>query len=483
MGQNFDRDTFSEAERQQFNGRLQAQLAALEDAMQHPQCSADTVSLGAELEMYLVDDNLLPMPVNQEILNHMAHPQLQEELNRFNLEYNLSPVSATGTPFQAMQDELSPIMTRISDYAASINTQIVPIGILPTLKPIHLERRFMSDKPRYRALTRELRVLRGGPFAIHIRGEDYINMHSDEVTLEGANTSFQVHLRVPRQHFVAQYNAAQLVTPLALAVAGNSPLFLGKRLWQETRIALFKQSIDHRARGLSEWRHPARVCFGHGWMRHSPVEQFAESVNLYPPILPYLSSSDRDDFAELNLHHGTIWRWNRAIFDAQHGPHLRIEYRALPAGPTNIDMMANAAFIIGLTIALSQRIDAAIQALPFNYAEYNFYRAAQHGLDAELIWPQVGQHHPQTRKARDIVQTLLGDAADGLSSIGVVRSEVDRLMQVIEQRVANGQTGAQWQLRTLAGYNQTFDDEQSLKLMLTDYVRHCRSGEPVSTWR
>jgi hypothetical protein len=239
------------------------------------------------------------------------------------------------------------------------------VGILPTLNSSHLQRDFMTDLPRYRALTNELTALKVEPFLVHINGADSLKMCSDEVTLEGANTSFQIHLKVPADGFANLYNAAQLTNPLVLALAGNSPTFLGKKLWHETRIALFKQSIDNRIHALTKWRQPARVSFGHGWVRRSAWEIFAENVALYRPILPYVSPS-KVPFAELNLHHGTIWSWNRAVFEPKHGGHLRIEYRSLPAGPTVVDMMANAALSIGWNQAISHQIPKMHFKFPLN---------------------------------------------------------------------------------------------------------------------
>jgi hypothetical protein len=180
-----------------------------------------------------------------------------------------------------------------------------------------------------------------------------------------------------------------------LAVAGNSPTLLGHRLWEETRIALCKQSIDDRdGRGLR--RRLARVAFGTGWLRDGPLELFTDSVRLHQPLLPILSNQDplaggtqaqAPPLAELRLHQGTVWRWNRAIYDPALGWHLRIELRALPAGPTVTDMLANAAFLIGLSRWLAAQDQRWTYRLSFERAEHGFYRAAQHGLAAELTWP------------------------------------------------------------------------------------------------
>src|SRR5262249_5113520 len=265
--------------------------------------------------------------------------------------------------------------------------------ILPTLSQAHLDLDMVTDAARYRALDHALRRLRQGPFQIRIGGAEPLEVASEHVTLEGANTSFQVHLRVDPGEFTRTYNAVQLATAPVLAVAGNSPTFLGRRLWEETRIALFKQSVEDRASGGPR-RGPARAAFGTGWLRGGALELFTESVRRYEPLLPFVSHAPpgrgnpgAPGLDELRLHQGTVWRWNRAVYDPAAGGHLRIEMRALPAGPTVTDMLANAAFLIGLTLWLAAQDERWTYALPFERAGHGFYRAAQHGLAAELSWP------------------------------------------------------------------------------------------------
>jgi gamma-glutamyl:cysteine ligase YbdK (ATP-grasp superfamily) len=482
MGQFFQQESFSDNDHRIFRERLQRQLKDLRSLLIEPRFSQQACTIGAELEMYLIGDTGKPAPCNTQLMDLIKHPQLQEELNRFNLEFNLSPVAAAGNPFQNMETELTQMLDCLHSSAQQLGAKVVPIGILPTLKNEHLQRQFMTDLPRYRALTRQLSDLKGEPFSVDINGQDSLKTTCDEVTLEGANTSFQVHLKVPSDRFAAMFNAAQLITPLVLALAGNSPTFLGKKLWQETRIALFKQSIDNRIRTLTQWRQPARVSFGQGWLREGAWELFSESVALYPPILPFLF--DRQGaFDELCLHHGTVWSWNRAVFQPDPDAHLRIEYRTLPAGPTVVDMLANAALAIGWTVALADRIEDYLVKLPFQYAEYNFYRAAQQGLEAEILWPQPNQHQLTEMPAHQIIQSLLPLAAQGLAKIGVDNYEINRLIRVIEQRLETKQTGSRWQLNRLNKYLETHDNETALTLMLDDYIVNSREGHPVAQWQ
>ena len=317
------------------------------------------------------------------------------ELDRFNLELNASPARLAGFPFTALGRELTVLLDGVADTAGAFGGRPVLIGILPTLRRSDLGPEALTDLPRYSALNRRLRQVRHGPFRIRIAGIDSLELVSDDVSVEGANTSFQVHLRVNPAEFTRAYNAAQLAIAPVLAAAGNSPTFLGHRLWEETRIALCKQSIDDRdTRGPR--RRLARMAFGTGWLRDGPMELFAESVRLHEPLLPVLGAGDQQQggdrrqgppLHELRLHQGTVWRWNRAIYDPAAGGHLRIEMRGLPAGPTMIDMMANAAFLLGLSLWLAEQDPRWTYELSFERAEHNFYRAAQYGLAALLTWP------------------------------------------------------------------------------------------------
>jgi gamma-glutamyl:cysteine ligase YbdK (ATP-grasp superfamily) len=481
MGQFLDKDYFTKADFEAFRVRLHEQVEQLQHIINAPGFSEGEASLGAELELYIVDSEGLPSPKNMQLLDMLKHPLLTEELNKFNLEFNLSPVAAKGKPFSAMTNEVAPFLTSLKASAKSIDTQIAMLGILPTLTESHLQRDCMTDLPRYRALTNQLTTLKGEPFVVDINGVDSLKTHCNEVTLEGANTSFQVHLKVPAERFADLYNAVQLTNPLVLALAGNSPTFLGKELWHETRIALFKQSIDNRIHALTKWRQPARVSFGQGWVRQGAWELFAQSVALYQPILPYIAPTNAP-FAELNLHHGTVWSWNRAVFEPKHGGHLRIEYRSLPAGPTVIDMMANAALSVGLTQGLSHQIPSMLPKIPFEYAEYNFYRAAQDGLNANILWPSHRQNKLQERPISEVIKNLLPLAADGLVELGVDRDEIDTLLGVIEHRLSTRQTGSSWQIERLHKHQAKYDKAAALGHLLKDYMALSDSEEPVSRW-
>ena len=483
MGTEITREEFDERDYARFRERLERDLSALGRLLARPGFGAGPATVGAELELFLVDRAALPLPMNEAVRASAADPRITVELNRYNLELNSSPAALAGHPFAALASELDLLLARVGDAARARRGRIALIGILPTLSRAHLDGDVVTEAARYRALARGLRRLRQGPIQIRIVGDDPLELTSEQIALEGANTSFQVHLRVAPEDFTRTYNAVQLATAPALAVAGNSPTFLGHRLWEETRIALFKQSVEDRDSHQLR-RRPSRTTFGTGWLRDGALELFAESVRLHEPLLPYTTdgAGSMPGLNELRLHQGTVWRWNRAIYDPASGGHLRIEMRALPAGPTVTDMLANAAFLIGLTLWLAGQDQRWTYALPFERADHSFYRAAQYGLAAELSWPADRADQVRTLCAADLVTELLPAARQGLVGAGVAAAEADRLLGVIGARVTTGQTGAAWQRVTLAASERGRSREQALAVMLDQYLSFAATGQPVHTW-
>jgi gamma-glutamyl:cysteine ligase YbdK (ATP-grasp superfamily) len=481
MGEAVYKDSFTPEEFAEFSVRLEKQLAQLHELIHQPSFSQGAPSIGAELELYLVDDDYLPACVNEDLLRLANDPRLTPELNRYNLEFNASPVPTAGLSLTAIENELRDFLNTLQGHALSIGAHIIPIGILPTLQERHLSQEYMTDRPRYHALSSGLRRMRGNDFHIDINGIDHLSLHGEGVTVEGANTSLQVHLRVKADEFAQRFNAAQLTTPFTLAMGANSPLIAGMRLWQESRIALFKQSIDYRQQGSPDWRQPARVSYGHGWVREGAWELFAENIAVYPPIIPALSDEPEGSLAlpELCIHHGTVWPWNRAVYG---GDHLRIEFRTLPAGPTVIDMLANAALSIGWAAGLGDAVDQYISRLPFRFAEYNFYRAAQYGLDAKILWPRKHVGGVEERWIVDLIEEFLPRARTGLELLGIDEVDIARVWKVIEQRLETRVTGASWQLQEYDRYRDKCTMEEACGRMLADYVDRVMEGNPVASW-
>lgn len=494
MGLAITREHFDAADYGRFTERLDQSLEALARLLAAPGFGEHPPSLGAELEVSIVDPAGQALPINRTVLAERLDSQLQLELDRFNLEYNLNPVPSRGRPFRALETEMEGALADLNRSCALHQGRVAAIGILPTLQPAHLEASAMTDLPRYRALSAGLRRLRRDPFRIAISGRDpaeRLELDADDVTLEGATTSFQIHLRVAPQDFAATYNAAQLTTPLALAVCANSPVLLERRLWDETRVALFKQSVDSRPLENGRWRPAARVSFGHGWVRESAHELFAEAVALFPPLIPVLSEQDplrcldRGEvprLEELRLHQGTVWRWNRAIYDPADGGHLRVELRSLPSGPTPVDMMAGAAFHVGLARGLRDRIASMLPSFPFEYAHWNFYRAAQEGLDARLLWPGNTPPSPVEHSVRELILMMLPVAEEGLQQLGVDDQESARLLAIIRARVESGITPARWQRLCLDRFETNMERREALAAMLAVYLREADSKRPLHEW-
>src|SRR6266516_6635345 len=489
MGTDIDQEEFGERDYAHFRDRLGECLSVLGRLLERPGFGAGRATVGAELELFLVDGAARPLPRNQAIRAAVADPRVSDELNRFNLELNASPALLAGRPFSELGRELNQLLDRVAGAAGNYGGRLALIGILPTLSPADLGSGMMTDAPRYRALSNGLRRLRGDPFLIRIAGADPLELASEDVAVEGANTSFQVHLRVDPADFTRTYNAIQLATAPVLAVSGNSPTFLGHRLWEETRIALFKQSVDDRP-GHGPRRRLARTALGTGWLRGGALELFTESVRLHQPLLPVLGSRpsavgpgwQAPSLDELRSHQGTVWRWNRAIYDPASGGHLRIEMRALPAGPTVMDMVANAAFLIGLSLWLARQDQQWTYALPFARADHGFYRAAQHGLSARLSWPAGHRDQIRTFAAAKLVAELVPAARRGLLQAGVAAAEADGLRDVISVRAASGQPGAVWQRAMLAAARRRHDPGRALAVMLNHYLQYAETGLPVHTW-
>src|SRR6266568_2592968 len=470
MGTRVDQEDFDECDYRRFRQRLEESLSVLGQLLQQPGFGAGPATVGAELELFLIDRVGRPLPRNQAIRTLAADPRVTVELDRFNLELNASPVLLAGRPFAALGGELYLLLDQVAAMAAGHASRLALIGVLPTLRLEDLGPGMMTDAPRYRALSRGLRHLRQDPFRIRINGADPLDLSSAD--------------------FTRTYNAVQLATAPAVAVSGNSPTFLGHRLWQETRIALFKQAVDDRE-GRGPRRRPARTALGTGWLRGGALELFTESVRLHQPLLPVHGDPDppaggsgwqAPPLDELRLHHGTVWRWNRAIYDPASGGHLRIEMRALPAGPTVIDMLANAAFLIGLSLWLAGQDQQWTYALPFERADHGFYRAAQHGLAAQLSWPAWHRDQIRTLPAAKLVAELVPAARQGLLQAGVAPAEADSLLEVIYARAASGQTGAAWQRATLAAAERCHDRDRALAIMLDRYLQYADTGLPVHTW-
>ncbi|HEU0253477.1 MAG TPA: glutamate-cysteine ligase family protein, partial [Pyrinomonadaceae bacterium] len=379
-----------------FMKALLEDLRALEYLLDNDLIESGVRRIGAEQEMFLVDQNLRPAPLAVEVLQQANDPRLTTEIARFNLEANLTPLELKGSCFSQLEAEIDDVLRHARESAHHFGADVLLAGILPTLRKSDLTLDNLTPCQRYQQLNDSVTKLRGGPFSIHIKGLDELNLTHDNIMMESCNTSFQIHFQVSAKEFAPLYNVAQAITAPVLAAAVNSPLLFGHRLWQETRLALFQHSTDARSFTQQVRSHPTRVSFGDRWIQNSVLELFQEQIARYRaimineagenPIL-LLARGEIPALSALRMHNGTIWPWNRACYGVSHGvAHLRIENRVLPSGPTVRDEVANAAFFCGLMLSLPAEYGEIARLMSFDDAKTNFFAAARHGLDAQFKW-------------------------------------------------------------------------------------------------
>jgi hypothetical protein len=475
MGQEIPRIGFSEQDQQRFVEHLARETAQLESLALQGGLSDARFQAGYELEAWLLDHAGFPSPVNEEFLRRLDDPLVVPELSRFNVELNAPPLVMGAGVLRGMETSLAGTWQRCQEVAHGMDTVLAMVGILPNLRLADLGLDHMSAVNRFVALNREVQRQRGGqPIHIRIEGEESLELLRPDVMLEAATTSFQVHLQVPHVHVARHYNAALVCCGPLLAASVNSPLLFGRRLWQETRIPLFEQSVEVGGyAGLAD-ASVRRVTLGQGYVGGEVLALFRQNLDLYPVLLPIPQEGPAERYPHLRLHNGTIWRWVRPLvgFAEGAGCHVRLEQRVLPSGPSVPDMVANAAFYLGLCHALATGPEPPETRLGFAATRANFYAAARHGLEAELRWLD-GHLHPARTLILDVCLPL---AEQGLAAFGLEANEFGPHLEVLRQRVRSGQTGAVWQLRNLAR------EQGDAGRMMANYLENQRAGLPVHEW-
>ena len=488
MGEHNIEQHVDEKQSQIFMKALLEDLRALAFMLEDGRLESGVKRIGAEQEMFLIDRYLRPAPVSLEVLKHANDTRLTTEIARFNLEANLTPQKLENNCFSRMEQELVELIALARESATTQGADVLLSGILPTLQKSDLTLDNLTPVARYHELDRGVIRLRGGPLSIHIKGLDELHLTHDNIMMESCNTSFQVHFQTNSRDFANQYNIAQAITAPVLAVAVNSPLLFGQRLWQETRVALFQHSTDERSRPQLARNQPTRVSFGDRWLKNSVVELFHEQITRFRPIMitqpdenPFavLARSETPSLSALRLHNGTVWRWNRACYGITEGvPHLRIENRALPSGPTIVDEIANAAFFTGLMLALPEAYGEVARRMAFDDAKLNFFRAARHGLEAHFQWID-GQSYSASAL---ILDELLPLARQGLSSSEVASEEIDKYLGIIEERARSRQTGARWIMNSLAASGAPPSKDASRRRLTSEILANQKQGSPVHCW-
>ncbi|HEY9293222.1 MAG TPA: glutamate--cysteine ligase [Microlunatus sp.] len=486
MGDEVEAQRFTRADRTHYREKIDADLGVLARMLSEGAFETERPMSGLEIELNLIDDRFDPAMRNAEALSVIADPQFQTELGRFNLEINLPPRRLAGTGLDSFGRSIQAAIDGADQKISG--ARLVMIGILPTLRPEHAAREHLSANPRYAMLNEQVLQARGEDIKINIDGVEQLRLVTDSVMPEAACTSTQIHLQVDPESFASYWNAAQMIAGVQVAVGANSPFLFGRRLVDESRVPLFEQATDTRSDDLKTQGVRPRVWFGERWI-DSVYDLFEENSRYFAPLLPVISDEDPaavldageiPQLAELQLHNGTIYRWNRPVYDASgERPHLRVENRVLPAGPTVIDTLANVAFFSGLVRALAEAERPIWVDLGFETAARNFHTGVRDGIGARLAWPGMGE-----LPVRELVlRRLLPLAAEGLRSWAVEPATADRLLDVIERRCLAAVNGATWQTAAVAAREQAGEDRVSaLRGMLSDYRELMAAGDPVHTW-
>jgi len=490
MGDEVAGRSYSRADRRRYREKVRLDLDVFGRMLSQSVFDYERPLIGLEVELNLVDRHFQPRMTNAEVLERIADPAFQTEIGQYNIELNVDPRSLPGEAAIELEKDLRLSLNRAEKLANETGAHIVAIGILPTVMPEHLHAGAMSTKLRYKALNDAMVTARGEDMYIDIEGGsgEHLAMYADSIAPESACTSVQLHLQVAPREFAAYWNGAQALSGLQLAVGANSPYFCGKELWHETRTELFSQATDTRPVELRNQGVRPRVFFGERWIT-SVFDLFEENVRYFPALLPEttdedpvatLEAGEAPRLSELRLHNGTVYRWNRPIYDIADGrPHLRVENRVLPAGPTIIDTMANSAFYYGVLRRIVEQDRPIWTRMSFADAERNFHACARDGLAARVYWPGFGEVPADEL----VLRHLLPMARAGLAHWGVSSAVSDRYLGVIEDRCISGVNGASWQIAAVRRLEERGADRATaLKAMLEHYVRAMHTNEPVHTW-
>jgi hypothetical protein len=485
MGRDVELITFSREDRTRYRDKVRRNLDVFTRMLREATFDTDAPLTGMEIELNLVDGEGDPVMRNASVLGEIADPDFVTELGQFNVEINVPPRQLADRGLTGFEDRVRASLNAAEERAAAIDTHLVMIGILPTLTRPHLTSETLSANPRYSLINDQIFAARGEDMQITIDGVERLDVHCDSIAPEAACTSAQFHIQVSPDNFANYWNAAQAIAGIQLALGANAPFLFGQELWRETRIPLFEQATDTRPVELKAQGVRPRVWFGERWIT-SIFDLFEENVRYFPALLPICEDEDPAEvldrggtpkLAELTLHNGTIYRWNRPVYAAVQGrPHVRVENRVLPAGPTVADVLANAAFYFGLVRTLAEEDRPVWTQMSFNAAEENFHSGARYGLEAAVYWPGLGT----VPAAELVLRRLLPMAAEGLDRWGVDPGERDRYLGIIAGRCLAGRNGASWQVDTFHGTGG--DRLAALRAMLCEYRERMHSNVPVHEW-
>ena len=479
---------------QEFVRALLDDVTALEKMLADGMFEDDITRIGAEQEMVLVQrKNMKPSTVAMEAIESMKNVDwLETELAKFNLEITLTPHEFKGSCFRDLEQEVSAKLSQIQSHLDPLDAQLLLTGVLPTLRKFDLTMKNLTPKKRYKALMEAINdQLLGPAYELHISGIDELLIKHDSPFLEACNTSFQVHLQVAPQNFVKMYNIAQALAAPVMGIAANSPLVFGRRLWHESRIALFQQALDTRASHEHLRERSPRVNFGKGWLENSVVDIYKEDIARFRVLisgdvkensLKLLNEGKVPKLRALQVHNSTVYRWNRPCYGISPNgkPHLRIENRVLPSGPTIKDEVANAVLWLGAMIGMSQEVDDITRFLTFADVRDNFAKAARFGMDSKFSW-----FLDKKVSAVDLLKNELIPLAEaGLKSRNVDEKDIDEFLGVIKARVTNHTNGARWMLRAYTQLKEQTTEDEALTVLTAAIAKNqdLGKGKPIHEW-
>lgn len=477
------------SERKDFLYHLLNDVKALDMMIENNLFEKGIQRIGAEQELCLVDKNYSPSTKALEVLKKINNSHFSTELSLFNIEINLDPIELDKNCFSELEKQLNILLDKAHRGAQSIDdNKIILTGILPTIKKKDLVFENLTPLERYQVLNNVLKKLRGNDFRLKIKGVDELILKHDTILFEACNTSFQVHLQIPLKEIVDKYNWSQMIAGPMLSVMANSPLLLGKELWSETRIALFQQSVDIRNKSYLLREQKPRVSFGRNWLKKSVIELFQDDIVRYTPLIT--SKFDEDAIEELNkghspklqalnIHNGTIYKWNRLCYGQNNGvPHLRIENRYIPSGPTVKDEIANALFWVGVMQGMPQKHKSIYKKVPFKEAKGNFINAARTGINTYFNWFGNG-----ISAKRLIKEELLPLAYEGLKKSNIDKKDIKHYLKIIEKRVETSQTGSVWITKSNRKLRKHLTKDLANATITACMYRQQQKGKPVHKWR
>lgn len=482
----------SDNQMQRFVRNLLNDVKALEYMLENNWFESDVVRIGAEQELVLADNaTLKPSTVNMEVLETTKeYPWLDTELAKFNLETNLTPRIFSDDALRQLEEEGLYQLGIIREKLKPFRTKVILTGILPTLRKFDLEMENLTPKPRYYALMESINnQLQGSAYELRLTGIDEILVKHNSPLLEACNTSYQVHLQVSPENFPCLYNISQALAAPVMAIAANSPIVFGKRLWHETRIALFQQALDTRTTHDHMRERSPRVHFGSRWVDDSILDIYKEDIARFRVLL---AGDDEEDslamvkkgevpkLRALQVHNSTVYRWNRPCYGiSENGkPHLRIENRVLPSGPTVLDEVANAAFWLGAMVGMSEHCKDVRNRLSYEDVRDNFAKAAKFGIDSEFNW-----FDDQKVGACDLIlEELLPMARQGLKKQNINPEDIDRYLNVIEERAKLHMNGARWQLRAFTRLKNSITRDEAVTVLTAAIVKNQEKEIPVHKW-